>query len=116
MRRFAADRLDGSDVRRRLANWMVELAEAAETHWLASGDQVEWLDRIGDELDDVRSALRWSLDTGHVQTALRLASALRTFWEVRGHFPEGGRWIEEAHLGPSIADIHRGLGDVRGTV
>jgi predicted ATPase/DNA-binding SARP family transcriptional activator len=96
VRRFAADRLDGNDARRRHADWMVELAEAAQAHWLASGDPVEWLDRIDDELDNVRSALRWALDTGHVETALRLATALRTFWEVRGHFPEGGRWIEEA--------------------
>ncbi len=107
VRRFATDRLDGHDVRRRHANWMVELAEAAQAHWLTSGDPVAWLDRIGDELDNARSALRWALDTGHVETALRLATALRTFWEVRGHFPEGGRWIEEAlarddHVPPQV--------------
>ena len=107
VRRFATDRLDGHDARRRHADWMVELAEAAQAHWLASGDPVAWLDRIGDELDNARSALRWALDTGHVETALRLATALRTFWEVRGHFPEGGRWIEEAlarddHVPPQV--------------
>jgi tetratricopeptide (TPR) repeat protein len=31
-----------------------------------------------------------------VELALRLASALRLFWEVRGHFSEGGRWLDEA--------------------
>jgi len=43
------------------------------------------------------------------ELALRLASSLRLFWEVRGHFSEGFRWIEaglprRADVAPEVSD------------
>jgi tetratricopeptide (TPR) repeat protein len=43
----------------------------------------------------MRSALSWALGSGRIETALRLGGALEWFWRVRGHFVEGGRWLEE---------------------
>jgi ATP/maltotriose-dependent transcriptional regulator MalT len=44
----------------------------------------------------LRTALRFSLDRGHTETALRLASALQFFWLERGYLNEGRVWLEEA--------------------
>src|SRR3954452_11870624 len=84
------------ELRRRPAEWLTDLAETmARQTTVAGEDATVWLDRIQPEHDNIRAALAWSLDEA-VELALRLASALRLFWEVRGHFSEGGRWLDEA--------------------
>jgi predicted ATPase/DNA-binding SARP family transcriptional activator len=96
VRHFAVERLQQAgahDTRRRHAEWLTELAESLEARTVAGEDV--WLERIQPEHDNIRSALAWSLEEDPV-LALRLASSLRLFWEVRGHFREGIRWIEEA--------------------
>ena len=69
---------------------------------LAGEDMTAWLDRIQPEHDNIRAALAWSLEH-EPELALRLASSLRLFWEVRGNFSEGLGWIEEAlpYAGPT---------------
>ena len=96
VRHFAADPLEAAgaaEVRLRHAEWLIELAESLEEQRVV-GDDV-WLDLVQPEHDNARSALAWSLEEEPV-LALRLASGLKTFWEVRGHFSEGFRWVEEA--------------------
>ena len=99
VRHFAVELLEeaGSvEVRRRHAEWLTELAETmAERTTVAGEDATVWLDRIQPEHDNIRAALAWAVDEDP-ELALRLASSLRLFWEVRGHFGEGGRWLEEA--------------------
>ena len=63
---------------------------------LVGANQGEWLDRLEAEHDDLRAALRWLLDMGMAEQALRLAGALWRFWFVRGYLGEGLRWSEEA--------------------
>jgi predicted ATPase/DNA-binding SARP family transcriptional activator len=99
VRSSALERLDGADadgVRIRHAAWLTELAEEAETAMRTGGDNVSWLDRLQAEHDNIRAALGWTLEAGEIDLALRLASALRVFWEVRGHFAEGERWLDQA--------------------
>ena len=105
VRRFAAERLEdagATEVRRRHAEWLTELAEAMVEGTFAGEDATVWLDRIQPEHDNIRAALTWSLENDP-ELALRLASSLRLFWEVRGHFSEGFRWIEEGL--PRRADV-----------
>jgi predicted ATPase/DNA-binding SARP family transcriptional activator len=99
VRRYALDRLaerDDEDVRERHAAWFVQLAESAEVRLLAGEDPVALLDEIEREHDNVGAALTWALEAGAGETALRLAAALRPYWEVRGHLGEGRRWLAAA--------------------
>ena len=103
VRHFAGERLEedgAADVRRRHAEWLTHLAESLENQTV-EGDDV-WLDLIQPEHDNARAALTWSLAEAPV-LALRLASGLKTFWEVRGHFSEGFGWVEDALLRASDA-------------
>jgi predicted ATPase/DNA-binding SARP family transcriptional activator len=96
VRHFAVERLEESgsaELRRRHAEWLTELAESLQERNVV-GDDI-WLDLVQPEHDNARAALAWSLEEEPV-LALRLATGLKTFWEVRGHFSEGFRWIEEA--------------------
>ena len=63
------------------------------------------LDRLGAELDNLRAALTWSLETPgegsaasneRVATGLRLVQALAPFWYQHGDATEGRRWLEHA--------------------
>ncbi|HSD84004.1 MAG TPA: tetratricopeptide repeat protein, partial [Anaerolineae bacterium] len=58
-------------------NYFVQLAERAEPE-LRGPQQVLWLNRLKDEMDNLHAALDWSLD-GYVEAGLRLASALYQF-------------------------------------
>ena len=98
VRHFAVEQLEeaGADeLRRRHAEWLTELAETMAERTTAGENATEWLDRIQPEHDNIRAALAWSLER-EPELALRLASSLRLFWEVRGHTTEGARWLEQA--------------------
>ena len=98
IREYALERLgesgEGTEIRGRHAEWVAELAEEAEPH-LTGERQLEWLARCDREHDNVRAALRWSVDAGRPEPALRITGALWRFWQQRGHLREGLRWVEE---------------------
>ncbi|WP_337926532.1 ATP-binding protein [Kribbella sandramycini] len=99
IREYAADRLvaNGSadEASRRHADFYVALAEQAERE-LRGANQEEWLDRLQGELDNLRAAMAWALQTRSVSAALRLSGALWLFCYLRGHYAEGGQWLERA--------------------
>jgi predicted ATPase/DNA-binding SARP family transcriptional activator len=98
VRHFAVERLEEADAakwRRRHAEWLANLAEAARIANLGGEDPVPWLDQLEAEHPNIRAALAWAIESD-VGLALELVSALRPFWEVRGHFGEGLRWAEQA--------------------
>ncbi|HEY8921794.1 MAG TPA: hypothetical protein VIN32_04095, partial [Candidatus Limnocylindria bacterium] len=68
------------------------------------GSGIEWLDRLAAEHDNVRAALRWSVDSGQREIGLRIAAALWRFWQQRGHLIEGRAWFDRLIPDPAEAD------------
>lgn len=90
-----------------LARYCVgEAAHAAEG--LVGPEQVEWLDRVREDLESYRSALTWLIARGRSGEASDIAWGLKYFWLIRGHAEEGLRWYEQilnlASL-PSAAEL-----------
>ncbi len=109
IREFATERLaatEDAEIRRRHAESFRMFVEEAEPHFEAE-DQVTWLDRCEQEQDNLRAALRWSIDTGDVETALRIGGSLWRFWYPRGHLREGRAWLDEALALPGSRDRFR---------
>ncbi len=95
------------------AHYYQHLAKEAEVH-LFGAEQARWFDRIEREHDNLRVALRWSLEQAEAgrrepwrEMALRLASSLTRFWLVRGYSREGRAWIERALHGS--AEVERSV-------
>ncbi|MDP8923556.1 MAG: protein kinase, partial [Chloroflexota bacterium] len=92
VREFALERLGESGeleaVRRRHAEYYVELAEAAGPR-LRSADQAEWLTRLDRERDNCRIALEWCIEHGATDLGLRLGGSLWSYWRIRGEVGEG---------------------------
>jgi predicted ATPase len=89
-----AERGETEALARQHAAFYLRLAdEAAEA--LVGPDQVSWIARFEEEHDNLRAALRWAIEHGEVETALRFANGLWWFWLVRGHLSEGRRWLTD---------------------
>ena len=80
-------------VQRRHVHWCLGLAERAEPKLHESGQRL-WLDRLTTEHDNLRAALAWCRERD-AATGLAIAASLWPFWEVRCHFREGRRWLED---------------------
>ena len=84
------------------ASHFLGIAEAAEPH-LRGVDQERWLERLELEHDNLRAALRRSIDAGPSTSGLRLVGALWRFWLMHGHLAEGRRWAETVLALPEAA-------------
>jgi predicted ATPase/class 3 adenylate cyclase len=80
------------------AAYFLGLAEEAEPE-IVGPDQVSWMGRLEAEQDNFRTALSSSLETGDVETVLRIGGALWWFWSSRGHFSEGRGWLNAGLTG-----------------
>jgi predicted ATPase/DNA-binding SARP family transcriptional activator len=95
---YALERLEergeADSMRARHAEHFLGVAEEAREQVELSVGQVDALARLERELDNLRAALAW-LAQHDAESGLRLATALRNFWLVRGHLSEGRRWLAE---------------------
>jgi predicted ATPase len=105
VREYAREKLEASGelamLRTRHLGWYIALAERAESA-LEREDAAAWFNRLDSELDNVRAALDWSEVSRDTEAGLRLAGALRWFWDLRGHAREGREHLARllAQAGP----------------
>jgi tetratricopeptide (TPR) repeat protein len=85
---------EGQVVRDHHRDFYLGFAEDADPR-LRGPEQVSWLKRLEADHDNLRAALRWSLDREETEPALRLGSALWMFWETHGYVREGREWLDE---------------------
>jgi predicted ATPase/DNA-binding CsgD family transcriptional regulator len=91
IRAFALDHAvhdsDLGDLRARHSAYFLGLAEEAEAFFLGPS-QTEWLDRVGEEENNLWTAHEWFLEE-EPELCLRLGAATRRLWVRRGLFKEG---------------------------
>ncbi len=90
-------------------------------HWIQTtetklymAEQLIQLATLDEDLDNIRAALQWALQTQPV-IALRIVAALTLFWNVRGYTTEGQRWGEQA-LQQTEKDLTPEVQDARARV
>jgi predicted ATPase/DNA-binding XRE family transcriptional regulator len=76
-----------------LVRYCIGAAHRAE-EGLVGRTQAEWLDRVRDDLENYRGALRWLLERGRSADASDIVYRLFFFWVIRGHASEGLEWYE----------------------
>jgi predicted ATPase/DNA-binding NarL/FixJ family response regulator len=93
VREFALERLEesGEDevIGRRHVLHYLRLVEKADAESDSGARQHAWFTRLEQEHENLRAALDRCEAHGYAIPALRIATALTWFWEVRGHVREG---------------------------
>ncbi|MGI5269772.1 BTAD domain-containing putative transcriptional regulator [Nonomuraea sp. CA-218870] len=88
IRAFCAERLEEAGeaeaIREAHAAYYLNLAVEADGH-LRRAEQLEWLARLDAESDDLNAAVRWTTESGRLETALRLVGFCACYWWMRGH-------------------------------
>src|SRR5262249_16655302 len=111
IREYAGEQLDIAGEREAMARaharYYAALVTEAEPG-LARGQQGLWLDRLEQERDNLRAALRWSRQAGGDRAlGVQMAAALWRFWYRRGYLTEGRRWLEMALAWAGTATAER---------
>ena len=119
IRDYGHDRLgeagEQADLRRRHRDWCQQLAAHARVEWI-SDRQPYWLERLGREHANLRTAIEYCLtepslaepslaEPSRAEAALRLLTTLpRTYWWVGNQFGEARQWLERAlaHAGADV--------------
>jgi non-specific serine/threonine protein kinase len=90
IRQYAHEKLweagEWEKIRARHLDYFLRLAEQAEPE-LTGRNQGAWLNRLKEEMDNVRAALEWSVER-NVEGGLRLSSALWRFCDAHGYVSE----------------------------
>jgi tetratricopeptide (TPR) repeat protein len=106
VRQYAGERLldagEAAPARARHLRFFLQLALQAEPE-LGGPDQPAWLDRLETEHGNLRAALTWALANADLDSGVRLANSLETFWYAQGHQTEQREWLAKllALLGPA---------------
>jgi predicted ATPase/DNA-binding CsgD family transcriptional regulator len=107
---YASELLDatveGDDIRRAHATYFLSLTRQAASGLAASG-QAAWRTTLEADHNNLRAALRFSLDTGSSSTALELCAALWRFWFERGYLSEGRLWLDASLSASPDASLDR---------
>ena len=99
VRTFALSQSEGllTALRDRHAAYVGDFVEAAR-RGTDGPDQGAWFDRLHEEQDNLRAALRWLLDQGRAEECAGLLAFI-PYWVVGGRIEEYRRWAVEALAG-----------------
>ncbi len=98
IREYALEKLKEADeithLRNRHLDFFVARTEEIARKLQRSSYQGLWFNWLDGELDNIRAALDWAMESGQVEAGLRLAIALFMFWTSHGSMQEGRNWNE----------------------
>lgn len=77
----------------RHAEYFTVLAEQAQPVLAGAPDQKQWLIRLDSDHANLQAAFDWSIHSGDVIRAYRMAISLDEFWHALGYGEEGRRWL-----------------------
>ncbi len=104
IREYAHEKLEAGPedemLHRRHAETYAVLAETSAPHLTAKDSRV-WLDRLDLDHDNLRAALDWAVANDEAGVAMRTASSLWRFWQIRGHLKEGAERLDRILILPS---------------
>jgi len=87
-------------IRERHANFFLALVHEAAPK-LKGSEQKVWLERLEEEHNNLRSALKWFVqraeegDEVSAESGVRMAGALWGFWDTHGFISEGREWLRK---------------------
>jgi predicted ATPase/DNA-binding SARP family transcriptional activator len=98
IRAYAVEELrrcgEDADIARRHAEHFAGLLERAEPG-LSRAQQAQWLQRLDADHANLLAALRWATQSGDTDLGLTMAGRMWRYWQLRGHFAEGRRWLAD---------------------
>jgi predicted ATPase/DNA-binding CsgD family transcriptional regulator len=107
LREYALERLKASGeavaMRRQHATFFLVMAEEAYPK-MRSAERSTWLMRLEADHDNLRAALRWTLESQEAEMGLRLVSVLYRFWSLRNHAREGLSWLKQVLVQPTAQE------------
>jgi predicted ATPase len=96
IREFAQDRLRATDKMpaacQRHAAYFLRLLQEVESKLWGAEAEVR-VKELEPELENLRTAFEWLIDSGDGQDAITLGAALERFWLLGGRYTEGQQWI-----------------------
>ena len=96
---YADTKLEEADeseyINNRHLDYFLQLAETAEPE-LYTHNQLEWLTKLDDDYENLRTALKKGLSKESPELSLRISAALGRYWDLRGYWKEGLDWLEKS--------------------
>jgi tetratricopeptide (TPR) repeat protein len=110
IREYALEKLEEAGIQTEMqkahCGYFTQLAQRADVY---GSQSMTWLQRIGEEYDNFRVALKWAI--GHEESfpAVVMMEPLLWFWFRYGHLQEGVEWTQQA----MIATVGMGVSPIR---
>ncbi len=106
LREYALERLKASGeaeaVRRQHAIFFLRFSEEAEPK-IRGAEHFLWRTRLEVEHDNLRAALRWTLESQEAEMGMQLAFSLVAFWRASNQDREGRNWCEQVLAQPGTS-------------
>ena len=108
---FAAERLamheGAAEVRRAHARWYRDLAESADAEIRAGEPEELAVEAMGAEIDNLRTAVDFGIETGDGSLVRSITVALPMYWIMRDRYAEARAWLERALAASDVEDETR---------